>query len=64
MKDLIEEFVLRRQGNIQMFKGFTDEMWLNKGTASENEVSVRAIAYIIAGHSIHHVNILKEKYGC
>ena len=61
--DSIKEFSFLRQGNLMMFKSFADEMWLNKGIASNNNVTVRAIAYIIAGHADHHIGVLKEKYG-
>ena len=40
----------------------TDEAWVRMGTASGNPVSVRALAYIMAGHVRHHVNILRERY--
>jgi hypothetical protein len=39
-----------------------DEAWSRSGVASDNPVTVRAIAYIIAGHVTHHVNVLKNKY--
>jgi hypothetical protein len=39
-----------------------EEAWSRSGVASDNPVTVRAIAYIIAGHVTHHLNVLKEKY--
>ena len=33
------------------------------GTASGKPVSVRALAYIMAGHPRHHVAVLRERYG-
>ena len=62
LKDLVEEFTLVRKSNLKLFASFTDEMWLRIGTASENAMSVRAVAYNLAGHVIHHTNVLKEKY--
>ncbi|MEW6196829.1 MAG: DinB family protein [Bacteroidota bacterium] len=59
---LIEEFVSLRRTNINMFKGFTERMWFAKGIASENEVSVRALAYIMVGHAEHHIRIVRERY--
>lgn len=59
---LIEEFASLRKTNIYMFKGFSEKMWLAKGIASENEVSVRALAYIMVGHAEHHMRVVKEKY--
>ena len=40
----------------------TKEMINQKGTASGFDVTVRALAFIIAGHEIHHATMIKEKY--
>lgn len=62
LSDLSNEFKLIREANILMFKNLPSEAWNRKGIASENPVTVRALAYIIAGHELHHINILKERY--
>lgn len=62
LADLVTEFELVRQSNLAMLKQFSDEAWLRRGTASDNPVSVRALAYIIAGHEVHHLNILRSRY--
>jgi uncharacterized damage-inducible protein DinB len=62
LADLTTEFELVRRSNLAMFKQFSDEAWLRLGTASDNPVSVRALAYIIAGHELHHLNILRSRY--
>lgn len=62
LADLIEEFKCVRQASLFLFKNLDEVAWLRRGTASENEVTVRAMAYIIAGHELHHLNVLKEKY--
>jgi hypothetical protein len=59
---LIDEFAAVRQANLQLFKHFTDAEWQRRGTASENEVSARALAYIVAGHELYHRDILKTRY--
>jgi hypothetical protein len=59
---LIEEFAAIRESNLALFRGFNDEAWHRQGTASNNPVTVRALAYIIAGHERHHMNVLKERY--
>jgi len=60
--DLAHEFSIVRESNIAMFKSF-DEPVLNKmGTANKNKMSVRAILFMIAGHEIHHINVIKERY--
>lgn len=62
LSDLSEEFGLLRASNVLMFGHLTEKAWLRTGIASGNPVSVRALAYIIAGHELHHINILKERY--
>jgi len=60
--DLIDEFQTVRRATILLLKQFDDEAWQRRGVASQNEVSVRAIAYMIAGHELHHRRVLVEKY--
>ena len=60
--DMISEFRTVRESNINLFKIFDDEILNRRGTASESEVTVLALIYIIAGHEKHHMKILKEKY--
>ncbi|MCI0491227.1 MAG: DinB family protein [Blastocatellia bacterium] len=62
MADLLEEFEHVRRANIHMLRSFDDRGWERRGTASEAEVSVKALAYIIAGHERHHVRVLKTRY--
>lgn len=59
---LAEEFALVRRANVLMFQNLTESAWHRRGTANDKEISVRALAYITAGHEIYHVNILKERY--
>ncbi|MFA7420457.1 MAG: DinB family protein [Melioribacteraceae bacterium] len=62
LNDLVEEFILVRKANLKMFASFSDEMWIRIGIASENAMSVRALAYNLAGHFIHHIAVVEEKY--
>ena len=59
---LIEEFELVRRSNLLLFSGFTEDAWMRTGTANNAAVSARALAWIIAGHEIHHRNIIESKY--
>ena len=63
IKDLAAEFTYVRKSNLALFKFFSEEELNKRGIASNNEVTVRAILFIIAGHGMHHIKILKEKYG-
>ncbi|NEW79869.1 MAG: DinB family protein [Gelidibacter sp.] len=60
--DLVEEFTCTRRASISLFKSFTQEMLTLSGTANESDVTVRALGFIIAGHQVHHLKIIKERY--
>ncbi len=62
LEDIANEFKTIRESSLYLFKSLTDEQSKQKGIASGNPVSVRAYAYMIAGHELHHINILKERY--
>jgi hypothetical protein len=58
----IEEFRAIRSSTVAFFRNLPADAWLRSGVASDNPVTVRAIAYIVAGHLSHHVNVLRERY--
>jgi uncharacterized damage-inducible protein DinB len=60
--DLVEEFIAVRRATISLLRNLDEAMWMRRGIASKNEVTVRALAYMIAGHELHHRRILEEKY--
>ena len=62
LSDLLDQFEHVRRANVLMLRGLSDEAWVRRGVASGNEVTVRAIAYIIAGHEAHHVQVLRTRY--
>ena len=62
MSDLAEELATVRRANVMMMRALSDEAWRRLGTASENPVSVRAIAHIMLGHERHHLRIIRERY--
>ena len=62
LDDLMAEFSCVRESNIMLFKSFSDAALLHEGTTNGNPVSVLAIGFIIVGHTIHHMNVLKERY--
>jgi hypothetical protein len=45
-----------------MLRSLDEEAWLRRGVANDNEVSVRALAYILAGHETHHMGLIRERY--
>lgn len=60
--DLAHEFGNLRESNIIMFRHFDEKGWSSSGTANGQEISVRSLAYVIAGHALHHMNVVKTKY--
>ena len=62
LSDLLEEFAAIRRATIALIRSLDDASWLRRGTASDEEVTVLAIAFIIAGHALHHRKIFAEKY--
>ena len=62
LADITEEFELVRRSTIALFQHLDSEAWTRRGTASNAEVSVRALAYIIAGHERHHLDVLHSRY--
>lgn len=59
---IISEYTNVRAATTDLFSSMTSEMLSRTGVASEHEISVNAIGFIIAGHEIHHSNILNERY--
>lgn len=62
LRDLADELAAVRQATLHLFAHLNQAAFERRGTASGKPVSVRALAYIIAGHELHHVGILKTRY--
>jgi len=62
INSLLEEFKYLRHANILLFSSFDEIILRRKGIACNNEMSLNALIFIIAGHTTHHINILKSKY--
>lgn len=60
--DLIAEFEHLRGSTILFFRGLSPDAVMRSGIASDASVTVRALGYIIAGHELHHLGILRERY--
>jgi len=58
----VEDFRAVRAATLTFFRNLPEEAWDRSGVASGNPVTVRALAYIIAGHVAHHIAILQERY--
>lgn len=62
MNDLLQDFAAVRIATLSLFRQLDDEAWMRVGNASGHDTTARAIAYIIAGHAIHHMGIMKDRY--
>lgn len=62
LNNLVKEFKTLREANIALFDGFDEVAFSRRGLANGKEITVLAILFIISGHTVHHLNILKEKY--
>ncbi|MCI5056658.1 MAG: DinB family protein [Flavobacteriales bacterium] len=62
LKDLVELFMVQRAFTLQLFKGFDSKVLNYSGEANGKQLTVLSIAYLLVGHEIHHLSILKEKY--
>jgi hypothetical protein len=61
-RSLVDEFRTVREATVTFFQGLPEDAWMRQGMASGNPFSVRALAFISAGHLAHHLRILREKY--
>ena len=62
LSSLIEEFTALRRSTVLLFEHLQPEACTRTGTANSSPISVRALAWIIAGHELHHRSVLMEKY--
>jgi uncharacterized damage-inducible protein DinB len=63
VRSLLEEFKAVRQSTLALVQGLPVQSWTWRGNASGNEISARALAYIIVGHVSHHLGVLRDRYG-
>ena len=61
-RSLVEEFRAVREATMTFFQTLPEDAWMRRGIASDNPFSVRALAFIAAGHVAHHVRILRDEY--
>ncbi len=62
IKDIMKEYEAMRSSTIAMFRGFDKSALKRSGIANNHVMSVRAAAYHIAGHELHHIRLIKERY--
>jgi hypothetical protein len=62
LADLLDELRVVREGTVRLFASLPAEAWTRRGIVNGREVSVRALAFITAGHARHHLTVLRERY--
>ncbi len=62
LAEVIEDYIAVRRATLTLLRNLDERAWMRRGIANKNEVSVRAIAYLIAGHELHHRRILEQTY--
>ena len=61
--EILREYEAVRAATLALFQGMDREALLSRGTANGKEISVRALAWIMAGHELHHRGLLVDRYG-
>ena len=62
LDDLLDEFLAVRNATLARVRGIPEAAWVRRGLASENVMSVRALAHVIPGHELHHRALLEQRY--
>ena len=62
LDDLLAEYRTVRRATLALFDSFDPAAWMRSGIANDGSISVRALAYIVAGHEAHHLAVLRERY--
>lgn len=64
LRGLLEEWLAVRAATLALYRGMPAEALARGGVANGLRVSVRALAWVAAGHTLHHLVVLRERYGC
>jgi len=62
MRELLDEWCAVRSATLALYRGLDGEALLRRGVANGNVISVRALAWLAAGHTLHHLDVLRERY--
>lgn len=63
LADVVAEWTAARRSTLALIQGLSPSVWERRGTANGAPVSARALAYIVAGHTEHHLSVLRTRYG-
>jgi hypothetical protein len=62
LEEIVEDYIAVRRATLTLLRNLDEGAWMRRGIANKNEITLRALAYITAGHELHHRRILEEKY--
>lgn len=62
LAETIDDYIAVRRATLTLLRNLDETAWMRRGVANKKEITVRAIAYLMAGHELHHRRILEEKY--
>jgi hypothetical protein len=62
LPELIDDYLAVRRATVTLLRNLDEAAWTRRGIANKSEITVRALAYIIAGHELHHRRILEQQY--
>lgn len=62
LQSILTEYAAVRESTIALFDGFADDVLVRSGVANDNRASVRALGWHIAGHELHHLNLIRDRY--
>jgi uncharacterized damage-inducible protein DinB len=63
LADIVAEFASVRAATLALFRGFDAAAWQRRGIANGKPASVRSLPWVMAGHELHHLAVLRERYG-
>lgn len=62
LAELVDDYIAVRRATLTLLRNLDEADWARRGVANKYEITVRALAYVIAGHEVHHRTMLEEKY--
>lgn len=62
LDELIEEYKAVREATVQLFLSLDENMLVLRGIANGKKISVRALGFAIAGHELHHLRVMRDRY--
>ena len=62
LAEMVEDWTHVRRATLSLFHPLAPDAWARQGTAGDGPITIRALAYVIAGHTRHHLRVLEARY--